>query len=143
MTTVDVIGPSSQGETAPLVRLDSTDLAPLYVQIERGIRAAVATGRLAKGAQLPTVRQLAVALRVNANTVAKVYSDLERNGFVETRRGVGTFVAEAAVHPHQNIGHQALRDFAARVLEEAAARGFPREEFIAQLQIQLKEEHRG
>jgi GntR family transcriptional regulator len=126
-----------------IVRLDSTDPTPIYVQIERGIRAAVATGRLPKGAQLPTVRQLAVALRVNANTVAKVYSDLERNGLVETRRGVGTFVADAApAHPHQRVSHQALRDFAARVLEDAAARGFSREEFIAQLQTQLKEDNR-
>jgi GntR family transcriptional regulator len=126
-----------------LIRLDSSDSAPIYAQIERGIRAAVATGRLPKGAQLPTVRQLAVTLRVNANTVARVYSDLERNGLVETRRGVGTFVAEASpAHPHQRVSHQALREFAARVLEDAAARGFAREEFIAQLQVHLKEENR-
>ena len=75
-----------------IVRLDSADPAPIYVQIERAIRAAVATGRLPKGTQLPTVRQLAVELKVNANTVAKVYSELEREGLVETRRGVGTFI---------------------------------------------------
>ena len=127
-----------------LIRLDSTDPAPIYMQIERGIRAAVATGRLPKGAQLPTVRQLAVTLRVNANTVARVYSELERTGLVETRRGVGTFVADAVpAHPHERVSHQALRDFAARVLEDAAARGFSREEFVVQLQHQLKEEHIG
>jgi GntR family transcriptional regulator len=125
-----------------LVRLDTSDPAPIYVQIDRAIRAAVATGRLVKGAQLPTVRQLAVGLKVNANTVAKVYSELEKIGLVETRRGVGTFVADisrAARETHTN--RQALRDFAARVLEDAAARGFSREEFMAQLQLQLKEEH--
>jgi GntR family transcriptional regulator len=125
------------------IRLDSTDSSPIYVQIDRGIRAAVATGRLAKGAQLPTVRELAVALRVNANTVAKVYSELERLGVVETRRGVGTFVAEAPpAHPQERVSRQALRDFAARVLEDAAARGFSRDEFMAQLDAQLKEETR-
>ena len=124
-----------------LVRLDPTDPTPLYSQIERGIRAAVATGRLGKGAQLPTVRQLAVGLRVNANTVAKVYSDLERNGVVETRRGVGTFITGTTpAHSPHRVSHQALRDFAARVLEDAAARGFSREEFIVQLQLQLKED---
>jgi GntR family transcriptional regulator len=125
-----------------LVRLDASDPAPIYVQIERSIRAAVATGRLSKGAQLPTVRQLAVGLKVNANTVAKVYSELEKTGVVETRRGVGTFVADISRVPlpaHAN--RQALRDFAARVLEDAAARGFSRDEFIVQLQLQLKEEH--
>jgi GntR family transcriptional regulator len=131
-------------ELAPstLVRLDGGDPTPIYMQIARAIRAAIATGRLARTAQLPTVRQLAVDLRVNANTVAKVYSDLEREGLVETRRGVGTFVRD---HDHaqlrQRPNRQALRDFAARVLEDAAARGFSREEFIAQLQVQLKEEH--
>lgn len=124
-----------------LVRLDGSDPAPIYVQIERAIRAAIATGRLAKGDQLPTVRQLAVGLRVNANTVAKVYSDLERAGLLETRRGVGTFVAESSqsvIHPRVN--RQALRDFASRVLEDAAARGFSRQEFIDELQLQLKED---
>ena len=126
-----------------LIRLDSTDSSPIYVQIERGIRAAVATGRLPKGTQLPTVRELAVALRVNANTVAKVYSELERNGVVETRRGVGTFVAEAPpARPQEQVSREALRDFAARVLEDAAARGFSREDFVAQLEAQLKEEKR-
>jgi GntR family transcriptional regulator len=128
---------------ASLVRLDATDPTPIYGQIERGIRAAIATGRMPKGAQLPTVRQLAVGLRVNANTVAKVYSDLERNGLLETRRGVGTFVASAApAGAHHHTSPHALRDFAARVLEDAAARGFSRDEFIAQLQLQLKEEDR-
>ena len=127
-----------------LIRLDSTDSSPIYVQIDRGIRAAIATGRLPKGAQLPTVREMAVALRVNANTVAKVYSELERQGVVETRRGVGTFVAEILPgHPQERVSHAALRDFAARVLEEAAARGFSREEFVTQLEAQLKEDNRG
>jgi len=126
-----------------LIRLDSTDSSPIYVQIDRGIRAAIATGRLPKGAQLPTVREMAVALRVNANTVAKVYSELERQGVVETRRGVGTFVAEILPgHPQERVSHAALRDFAARVLEEAAARGFSREEFVTQLEAQLKEDNR-
>jgi GntR family transcriptional regulator len=130
-------------EPTELIRLDSRDLSPIYVQIERGIRAAVAVGRLPKGAQLPTVRELAVTLRVNANTVAKVYTELERRGVLETRRGVGTFVAEnPSSHTPQEADPQALRDFAARVLQESAARGFSREALIVQLQAQLKEEHR-
>jgi GntR family transcriptional regulator len=130
--------------TPHLVRLDSTDPAPLYAQIERSIRAGIATGRLPKGTQLPTVRQLAVELKVNANTVAKVYSDLEREGILETRRGVGTFIGEpSAAALRQRGNRQALRELAARVLQDAAARGFSRDEFIAELQLQLKEEHDG
>jgi GntR family transcriptional regulator len=126
------------------VRLDSADPTPIYVQIERAIRAAVATGRLSKGAQLPTVRQLAVELRVNANTVAKVYAELERDGLLETRRGLGTFVGEPSDSSFRHRGNrQALSDCASRVLQDAAARGFSREEFMAELQRQLKEEHDG
>ena len=73
--------------------LDAADRTPLHAQLERGILSAIAAGRLAVGDQLPTVRQLAVDLRVNANTVAKVYAHLERAGVLETRRGVGTFIA--------------------------------------------------
>src|ERR671914_1165066 len=76
--------------------VNARDAMPLHAQLERSIRVAVASGRLRPGDQLPTVRQLAVALRVNANTVAKVYSHLERSGALETRRGVGTFVVDAA-----------------------------------------------
>src|ERR671929_148011 len=55
------------------IALDPRDPTPLYAQLDRGIRVAIATGRLKPGDQLPTVRQLAVDLRVNANTVAKVF----------------------------------------------------------------------
>jgi len=65
--------------TAP-ISIDANDRTPIYAQLERGIRVAIATGRLRSGDQLPTVRQLAVDLRVNANTVAKVYVTLEREG---------------------------------------------------------------
>ena len=72
--------------------IDTTDPTPLYAQLDRAIRVAIATGRVRPGDQLPTVRQMAVDLRINANTVAKVYGELERAGVVETRRGVGTYV---------------------------------------------------
>src|SRR5689334_15090753 len=78
------------------------DATPLHAQLERSIRVAIASGHLQPGDQLPTVRQLAVALRLNANTVAKVYSHLERTGALETRRGVGSFIADAADHSMQH-----------------------------------------
>src|SRR5438045_6950131 len=75
-----------------MFQVDAKHPTPLYHQLDRSIRFAIATGKLGIGDQLPTVRQLAVDLRINANTVAKVYTELERSGVVETRRGVGTFV---------------------------------------------------
>jgi GntR family transcriptional regulator len=77
-----------------MFEIDSRDPLPIYAQLDRAIRLAVATGKLQRGDRLPTVRQLAVDLRINANTVAKVYAELERTGVVETHRGVGTFVQE-------------------------------------------------
>ena len=83
------------GTVPGIVSIDPRDRTPIYAQLERGLRAAIATGRLRPGDQLPTVRQLAVDLRVNANTVARVYADLERAGVIETRRGVGSFISAA------------------------------------------------
>src|SRR6187399_3602842 len=103
------------------------DPTPLHAQLERSIRAAIASSRLRPGDQLPTVRQLAVSLRINANTVAKVYTHLERTGALETRRGVGTFVAEPAAPVaarHQEARDAELRDIAMRALSEASAHGF-------------------
>src|SRR6059058_3228880 len=84
---------STMGEPK-MFQVDAKHPTPIYHQLDRSIRFAIATGKLGIGDKLPTVRQLAVDLRINANTVAKVYAELERAGVVETRRGVGTFVLE-------------------------------------------------
>src|SRR5262245_9077114 len=117
-----------------VVALDPRDATPIYAQLERGLRAAIAAGRLQPGDQLPTVRQLAVDLRVNANTVARVYSDLERSGILETRRGVGSFVRATAEQARPRKEHERrLRAFVTRMLADAAASGFSPEELIAEL----------
>lgn len=119
---------------AGIIAVDPTHPLPIYAQLDRAIRAAVATGKLAPGEQLPTVRQLAVDLSVNANTVARVYLELERAGIVETRRGVGTFVAATpptvGAAPARTGELQAL---IRRALDEAAAKGFSADEVVRQL----------
>ena len=105
--------------------VDPRDATPLHAQLERSIRVAIAGRRLQPGDQLPTVRQLAVALRLNANTVAKVYSHLERMGALETRRGVGTFIAAVDQSRHNDEARETeLRAIATRALTEASAKGF-------------------
>jgi GntR family transcriptional regulator len=105
--------------------INSADPTPLHAQLERSIRAAIASGRLKPGDQLPTVRQLAVDLRINANTVAKVYSQLERAGAVGTRRGVGTFIADVQqTDRNQTMRDAELRGIALRALADASAKGF-------------------
>jgi GntR family transcriptional regulator len=117
-----------------LVLLEPRDPTPIYAQLDRGLRAAIATGRLQPGAQLPTVRQLAVELRVNANTVARVYAELERAGVIETRRGVGSFIAAGGADARPaDAKARGLRTFVTRVLADAAAAGFSIDEVIAAL----------
>src|SRR3954470_2297025 len=122
-----------------LVSLDATDATPIYAQVERALRAAIAAGRLKAGDQLPTVRELAVELRVNANTIARVYSELERAGVFETRRGVGTFVRATRAEARPASEHaRRLKAFATRVLSEGDTHGFSAEEVIAALKGRLK-----
>jgi GntR family transcriptional regulator len=66
---------------------------PLYLQLQRQVRQRILTGQLADGEQLPSVRELSAQLGLNPITVSKVYQLLEREGFVETRRGLGTYVS--------------------------------------------------
>ena len=120
-----------------LVTIDARDKTPIYAQLERGLRAAMATSRLRPGDQLPTVRQLAVELRINANTVARVYADLERAGAIETKRGVGSFVTASPEKARPVREHdKRLRAFATRVLAEAGAAGFDIDDLIAELSAQ-------
>lgn len=120
--------------------IDPRDATPLHAQLERGIRVAIASRQLRPGDQLPTVRQLAVALRVNANTVARVYSQLERDGALETRRGVGTFVANGApASPRNEDARRAeLTAIVTRALAEASARGFSAADLRRELQSIVK-----
>jgi GntR family transcriptional regulator len=123
--------------------VDTKDTAPLHAQLERAIRFAIATERLRVGEQLPTARQLAVDLRVNANTVAKAYEQLERAGLVKTRRGAGTFVSEHAPELVSDRALEAagrrdrkkqLKELANRFITEAGGQGFSIDDVIEHLE---------
>jgi GntR family transcriptional regulator len=115
--------------------INSRDATPLHAQLERSIRVAIGSRRLKPGDQLPTVRQLAVALRINANTVARVYTHLERSGALETRRGVGTFVLDARDTGRNQAARDAeLRAIATRALADASAHGFTAADLRRELQ---------
>jgi GntR family transcriptional regulator len=124
---------------AGVLAVDPHDSTPIYAQLERGVRAAIATGRLKPGAQLPTVRQMAVELRVNANTVARVYAELERAGVIETKRGVGSFISASPSQAHPPREHERrVRAFVTRVLADAAAHGLNVDDVIAGLRAHQK-----
>jgi GntR family transcriptional regulator len=125
---------------ALVLTLDSADRTPIHAQVERGIRAAIASGRLPIGDQLPTVRQLAVDLRVNANTVAKVYAHLEREGVLETRRGVGTFVAARPVaEQDQALRRSELRRIVDRFLAELSSHGFRVDDAVPEIEARRQQ----
>ncbi len=115
------------------VRLDPASGVPFYRQIIDQVLLAVADGRLPAGTQLPTVRQLAVDLSVNLNTVAKAYREMEIRGIVETQQGTGTFVAE---RPRETAGaerRRALERLIEEFLARMAALGFRGEEVAVAL----------
>src|SRR6516225_43410 len=114
-----------------MFQVDLKHPTPLYHQLDRSIRFAIATGRLGIGDQLPTVRQLAVDLRINANTVAKVYAELERTGVVQTQRGVGTFVQDLGTDAFSSSERKRqLAALADDFLTNAAALGYTQNEAV-------------
>ena len=75
------------------ITIDSESSVPIYIQIEDSIHSLIAAGQLQPGEQLPTIRELAADIRVNLNTVARAYFELDREGVISTQRGKGTFVS--------------------------------------------------
>lgn len=123
-----------------MIEVDPKDPTPLYAQLDRAIRVAIGTGQMKPGDQLPTVRQMAVDLRINANTVARVYLLLERDGIVKTKRGVGTFIS-AGVPPQTHAPHRErqLQSVIDRFLTEAATLGYTPREASRSLARRVKE----
>jgi GntR family transcriptional regulator len=113
-------------------RLDSSTGVPFYRQIIDQVLLAVADGRLKPGTQLPTVRQLAVDLSVNLNTVAKAYREMEIRGIVQTQQGTGTFVA-ARSGAKTREKRKAMHDLLDRFLANAEAHGIPLEDLVEAL----------
>jgi GntR family transcriptional regulator len=125
-----------------MLHVDPRSPTPLYAQLDRAIRAAIASGELERGDQLPTVRQLAVDLRVNANTVAKVYAELERAGVLATQRGIGTFVVggdPGSITTAARDRERELRQLVDRLLAESAALGISANDVLRAIQARFKE----
>jgi GntR family transcriptional regulator len=119
---------------AARIHVDATLPTPIWSQIEEAVRHLVASGSLAPGGPLPSVRDLARELRINPNTVAKAYQRLAEAGVLETRRGEGTFVAAhpPAMPPAERA--RVLREAAARYASYAATLGATRAEAGAALE---------
>ena len=116
--------------TPPRFRLDPSTGVPFYRQVIDQVLLGVADGRLRPGEQLPTVRQLAVDLSVNLNTVAKAYREMEIRGIVQTQQGTGTFVGDRRPEGRAGERRKALDRLVEETLVRAASRGFTEEETV-------------
>jgi DNA-binding transcriptional regulator YhcF (GntR family) len=114
-------------------RLDLRSGVPVYRQIIDQVRAGVASGTLTAGDQLPTVRQLAVDLAINPNTVLRAYHELELGGLLETQQGTGTFITQKKVKRDEAERARQLSQLAGEFLARAGAAGFTVEQLLEQL----------
>jgi GntR family transcriptional regulator len=113
--------------------LDLHSGVPVYRQIIDQVRGGVASGSLAAGDQLPTVRQLAVDLEINPNTVMRAYRELELGGLIETHQGTGTFISDKKVEKKSAERERQLGQMVGELAARAGAAGFTVEELIERL----------
>lgn len=113
--------------------INPADAAPIWRQIEEGVRRLVAVGALAPGVAVPSVRDLARDLRVNPATVARAYQRLTEAGVLSVRRGDGTYVADAPAQLKKSERHELLRDAATRYASAAISAGVERDEAVGEL----------
>ena len=114
-------------------KLDPKSGIPFYRQIIDQIRYGVGSGELKVGEQLPTVRALAVELKVNLNTVSKAYRELEIQSVLETQQGTGTFIGPVSVQIPQAERQNKLANICSEFLSIAASYGFNIKEMINEL----------
>lgn len=110
------------------------DPMPIYAQIVRQMRMTVMSGELQIGERMPTVRQLAVDLCVNSNTVARAYAELLHAGLIESRQGVGTFVKGMPKQPTGDNRQARLRGIVRNALVEAGAIGIGPNDLIEEIE---------
>lgn len=90
-----------------LISIDPESGMPIWLQLRHRLTYLIETGIFEEGERLPTVRELSVSLGINYNTVSKVYQDIERDGYIVSKRGKGTFVAEAGRHVGDGVKNDA------------------------------------
>jgi GntR family transcriptional regulator len=125
------------------LRLDFHSGVPVYRQIIDQVRGGIASSSLAVGDQLPTVRQLAVDLAINPNTVVRAYRELELGGLLETRQGTGTFISAQKMKGGNAERERQLTQIITDSVARAGAAGFTVEELIEELRGLISEPTRG
>ncbi|MFI5104173.1 MAG: GntR family transcriptional regulator [Terriglobales bacterium] len=114
-------------------RLDLRSGMPVYRQLIDQVRGGMASGSLTAGDQLPTVRQLAVDLAINPNTVLRAYRELELGGLLETQQGTGTFITGKKIKRDEAERARQLDQIVGEFLSRAGAAGFTADDLLQQL----------
>ena len=114
--------------------ISPTSPAPIWQQIEEGVRRMIAVGALSAGDAVPSVRDLARTLRVNPNTVARSYQRLIDRGILTVRRGEGTYVSDAPAQPKKSERAEKLRDAAVQYAGTALSLGASSEEALGEVE---------
>src|SRR5580658_6453397 len=120
-------------------RLDQHSGVPVYRQLIDQIQGGIASGMLAAGAQLPTVRQVAVDLAINPNTVLRAYRELEIRGVIDMQQGTGTFISERKPKRDDGEHDRKLDQLAGEVAARAGAAGFTIQEVVEALREKIPE----
>jgi GntR family transcriptional regulator len=115
------------------LQLDLHSGVPVYRQIIDQVRGGIASGSLVAGDQLPTVRQLAVDLAINPNTVVRAYRELELGGLLETHQGTGTFIGTQKMKRANAERERQLAQIVGDCVSRAGAAGFTVEELVEEL----------
>lgn len=110
-----------------MLHLDYRDVRPIYAQITDGVRQQISAGVLLQGDKLPSVRELAVELSINPNTIQRAYRQLEMEGWIATVPGKGCFVSGQPTDPHEELRLLNLLD---DTVKKLLAMGYTREELI-------------
>jgi GntR family transcriptional regulator len=118
---------------AVVIQIATGDPRPIFRQIVDGVRMQVATGELAPGSRLPSVRGLAMQLRINGNTVAKAYNELTAEGVIESRKGVGVFVCEPRQRLSVEERERRLEEAVQHFVSAVVALGFAPEAILERL----------
>lgn len=111
--------------------LDAKSGVPFYKQIILQVEFAIADGRFITGDQLPTVRSLAVDLKINPNTVARAYNEMEIRGIVNTQQGTGTFISDKEIHLTEVERENMLENLVRPFVTKATSYGFRADEVLA------------
>ena len=125
-------------------RLDIQSGVPVYRQIIDQVTGGMASGVLKAGDQLPTVRQLAVDLAINPNTVVRAYGELEIRGVLETQQGTGTFISRQKIKRDEVERQRRLNQLVSEFIARAGAMGFTVQELCGQLHdLQTDQQRKG